>query len=277
MPAESDAARSSSRDPINNRGISRALEALELLAGEQKGLRVTDVAEALGVNKAIAFRTLAALMEAGFVRQSTETQRYLATFKIASLGLRKLEGSRLEEWAQEPLDRLAGQTRELIRLAVVEGDSLRWIAKAQGSFSRLIVDPAAGADVVLHATATGKAWLSTLHETRVRSILARRGLPPQTVRTETDMATLLAELADARRNGYATVVEEMDPGINAIAAPILTAADGRSAVGTVSLAGPAVRLSPDVLHSFAGLLVQTARELASHWPVYEHQANARSL
>jgi IclR family transcriptional regulator, acetate operon repressor len=277
MATESEAARSSPQDPVSNRGISRALEALELLAGEQKGLRVTDVAEALRVNKAIAFRTLAALMEAGFVRQSTETQRYVATFKIASLGLRKLEGSRLEEWAQEPLDRLAGQTRELIRLAVVEGDSLRWIAKAQGSNSRLIVDPAAGADVVLHATATGKAWLSTLDETRVRSMLARRGLPAQTDRTETDMATLLAELADARRNGYATVVEEMDPGINAIAAPILTAADGRSAVGTVSLAGPAVRLSPDVLHSFAGPLVETARELASHWPVYEHQANARSL
>jgi IclR family transcriptional regulator, acetate operon repressor len=264
-------------DAIRNLGISRALRLLELLAAEDRGFRITDLAEALQVNKAIAFRTLAALIEVGYVRQDPESQRYQATFKLAALGLRKLEASRIEEWAQEPLDRLAQTTRELVRLAVVDGESLRWIAKAQGSNSRLIVDPAAGADVILHATATGKAWLSTLDEESVRAILSERGLDPQTEHTRTDPERLLAELAEVRDRGYAMVTEEMDPGINAIATPIVVPIDGRSAVGTVSVAGPAVRVTPEVLEHFAEPLMATARELAGHWAIYRRQsANPRS-
>lgn len=257
-----------------NLGISRGLRTLELLAATPKGLRVTDVASSLGVNKAIAFRILMSLVGAEYAHQDPETQRYQASFRLAALGLQQLERAGLGEWAQEPLDRLARQTQELVRLAVVEGSSLRWIAKAQGSNSTLIIDPAAGADVVLHATATGKAWLSSLDPAEAREILLERGLGRQTKHTVTDLADALREIDEARRTGYAMVLEEMDPGINAIAAPISDEEHGRSAVGTVSIAGPAVRMTPAALEGVAGPLLATARELSTRWAIYRHQLSA---
>ena len=258
-----------------NFAIGRALRVLELLAPAAKGMRLTDIATVLGVNKAIAFRTLSALLDSGYVVKDDATERYLATMKLASLGLRRLDVAKLDEWAQGLLDKLAETTHELVRLAVADGDTLRWIAKAQGSNSRLIVDPVSGADVILHATATGKAWLSLLEDADVVSLLERRGLHAVTEHTQTDLTTFLEELRTVRRQGYATVLEEMDEGINAIAAPITVIAnDSRRCVGTVSVAGPASRMTADALESFASPLLATAASLGDQWQVYMRHATA---
>lgn len=260
-----------------NFAIGRALQVLELLAPAGKGVRLTDIAADLKVNKGIAFRTLNALIRAGYAVKDPETERYLATFKLASLGLRRLDVARLDEWAQGLLDDLATLTQELVRLAVADGGSLRWIAKAQGSNSRLIVDPVSGADVILHATATGKALLSVLGDDEVVDLLSGRGLPAVTPYTRTDLPALLEELRTVRQLGYATVLEEMDEGINAVAAPITTGGpEGTRPVGTVSVAGPASRVTHSELQSFAAPLIQTAGLLGERWDVYIHHIRQRS-
>lgn len=261
-----------------NFAIGRALRVLELLAPAAKGIRLTDIAAELGVNKAIAFRTLGALLQAGYVVKDEETERYLSTMKLASLGLRRLDVANLDEWAQGLLDGLADTTHELVRLAVADGDTLRWIAKAQGSNSRLIVDPVSGAGVILHATASGKAWLSVLDDADVVSVVERRGLQAVTSHTGTDLEALLEELRTVRLKGYATVLEEMDEGINAIAAPITVSSNGhRQCVGTVSVAGPASRMTTEVLESFAQPLIDTAAALSDHWKVYMRHATATGI
>lgn len=255
----------------SNTNIGRTMRTLELLAGEPRGLRITDLANALDVNRAIPHRTLSDLAELGYVVQDPRTERYRVTFKLGSLGLRQLETAGLTRWAQDELDKLAANTRELVRLAVASGDSLRWVAKAQGSASALTLDGVSGAQVVLHATASGKAWLSTLPEHAVVDLLDERGLEAQTSHTETDLSQVLGDIEAARRDGYALVEEEMEVGVSAIAVPVVPpeADDGR-AVATVSIAGPAARLSHDRLVGYAPALTTMARQLAAHWHTYEY-------
>jgi DNA-binding IclR family transcriptional regulator len=156
----------------------------------------------------------------------------------------------------------------------VTNGTLRWLAKAQGSNSNLIVDSASGVEAVPHATASGKAWLSTLPTDELERLVTTNGLTAQTDRTTTDIGVLLAELERVRNTGYATVSEEMDVGISAIAAPIVPSESQDSrAVGTVSVAGPSARLTQDVLEEFAPALRDTASELASTWRVYAHFDN----
>lgn len=250
--------------------VGRALRVLELLAPARDGLRITDIAKSLDLNKAIVFRLLNELVKNGYVAQDRNSQRYVATFSLAAIGLQKLEAGNLNEWAQEPLDRLAAITKELVRLAVAEGTSLHWIAKAQGANSGLMVDAAAGKEVQLHATATGKAWLSSLEEDQVRLIVSRVGLTAQTANTITDVDRLLEVLGTARQRGFATTVEEMDLGITAVAAPIIREGRQEPAVGTVSVAGPAARLTPEMLEHFAPYVISIASELAARWSIYEH-------
>lgn len=251
--------------------IGRAMQILEIMASEPEGARVTDLATTLKLNRAIPHRLLAELIELGYVNQDPATERYRATFKLGSLGLRQLETSGVQRWAKDDLSRLAAETHELVRLAVAYGSELRFVAKAQGGDSALMIDSASGSNVVLHATASGKAWLSTLSEEEIRRILTERGLAAETTHTETDLRRILDEVSQARELGYAVTHEEMEVGINAISAPIVPPELGDGCgVATISVAGPSARLTQPMLQKLAPAVMATARVLSQQWHVYEY-------
>jgi DNA-binding IclR family transcriptional regulator len=246
------------------------MEILELLAGEPQGRPLPAVANHLGVTELSAKRLVDGLAQAGYLRFDATTDAYVSTLKLGALGLRRIESVGIDQWAQPTLDRLAEKTHELVRLAMLSDFSLHWIAKAQGSNSRLTLDPTSGTDAVPHATASGKAWLSTLDPDEVAHLLQRTGLPAQTEHTITDLAELQKDLALSRERGYTLGQEEKDLGVNAIAAPIQGDRAKAGAIGTVSVAGPAVRLDSSSLTKLAPQLLAAADELAASWATYGH-------
>ena len=250
--------------------VANSMHVLELLASRPDGRRVSEIAERLGINKAIAHRLLAALINAGYVSQDARTSSYFATHSLGALGLRQLSSSGVGTWAQRALDSLAADSEELVRLAVATNDSLQWIAKAQGSNSSLRLDPVMGQDAVPHATASGKAWLSTLSSERVDAVLAQESRLSTIPRSPLDRAGLLLELEEVRHRGYATTFEEMDLGINAAAAPIYGAGPGREATGTISIAGPSVRVTRARMSELSPYLLAAAGEVAKSWPSYTY-------
>ncbi len=209
------------------------------------------------------------------------TQAYNLTLRLALLGFRLLDARHLPDAAQAVLQRLALDTGEYCRLAVVEGDGLTWIARAQGSTQGLRYDPPMGREVVLHATATGKAWLATLPEVDALRIVFARGFPvpkkaadhvfgTRAVRT---IDELRAHLAETRQRGYALAIEEGEPGTVAMAATF-RAWDGADApiAGTVSVAGPMVRLDAQRRGKIAGFLLAASDELSVLWPLRQRES-----
>jgi IclR family transcriptional regulator, acetate operon repressor len=257
--------------------VANAMRALELLVPHPEGSRVSEIAEHLHINKAIAHRLLAALVEVDYVKQDPRTSAYFATHRLGALGLRQLSSSGVDAWAQQALDSLAADCEELVRLAVATHDSLQWIAKAQGSNSSLRIDPVMGQDAVPHATASGKAWLSTLPSERVAAVLDREAELSTTARLPLDRAALLVELEEVRRRRYATTFEEMDAGINALAAPIFGAGSDQEATGTISIAGPSVRMTSARMAELSPLLLAAAARISSSWPSYAYLAAAEKL
>ena len=67
--------------------------------------------------------------------------------------------------------------------------------------------------------------------------------PARTPRTVTNRGELEKQLLDVARNGYATVHEEFEIGLTAIAVPIFNHAG--SVIAAVSISGPAFRFSPE--------------------------------
>jgi DNA-binding IclR family transcriptional regulator len=250
--------------------VQRAMEILELLAGAPRGRALPAVANHLGVTELSAKRLIDALAQGGYLSFDATTDAYFTTLKLGALGLRRIESVGIDQWAQPTLDRLADKTHELVRLAMLSDFTLHWIAKAQGSNSRLTLDPTSGTDAVPHATASGKAWLATLDPNEVAALLERTGLPAQTEHTITDLGELQKDLARTRERGYALGREEKDLGVNAIAAPIRGDAARAAAVGTVSVAGPAVRLDSSSLTKLVPDLLAAADELGASWVSYGH-------
>ncbi|HVL74056.1 MAG TPA: IclR family transcriptional regulator [Beijerinckiaceae bacterium] len=258
---------------MNQSAVKRALALLEHLAGRPAGQGVTVLADELALPKSIAHRLLGVLAETGYVRQDAETGRYALTLKLTTLGLRHYVRTGLDDLAQPLLDRLAAETGELARLAVVDGERLVWVAKAQGAPSGLRYDPDidhdTGHEVVLHATATGKAWLATLPDPEALRIVEATGLRTparfgaNVARTLPQFRRLLAQTRDA---GHGEAIEEGEPGTAAVAVAVRETPRG-AAVATLSLAGPVVRFGPERRAALAARLRAAADELGAIWPL----------
>jgi IclR family acetate operon transcriptional repressor len=253
----------------------RCFEVVELLAAEAAGLPLTAVSRTLGLPKSATHRLLLTLCECGYATQDAHTQRYRLTFKLATLGFRLLAASTLQDVSQPVLDRIANASGDLARLAVVDGEGLRWVAKAQGAHSGLRYDPEMGLEVALNATGVGRLWLASLPESEAIAILdryerrAKRSLGPNAPRSK---SALLARIRDVRRRAYAEAIEEGAPGVAAVAAPIRIGAGRDSAVvGTVSITGPMSRFATRRRPLLGRLCIEAAAELAELWPVRQFQ------
>lgn len=258
--------------------IQRCLDLLELLAEAPEGLALAALAARLRLPKSAVHRVLALLAARGFVRQDEATQHYALTLKLPSLGLRFLAGTGVSDLAQPVLDQLASRTHELARLAIVDGDGLVWCAKAQGAGAGLRYDADTARRVILHVTATGKIWLSTLPEAHAIDIVRREGriggpgVGPCAIRT---LAALRRDLRETRRRGYGVAIEEGESGVAAIAVVVHPQRDtSKPACATVSIAGPLARMGAARRAELACEARASADAIADLWPVKRAAAKA---
>ncbi|PTM39277.1 IclR family transcriptional regulator [Bosea sp. 124] len=255
--------------------VERALKVLEALSGEPGGVDLSLLSARLDLPFSATHRLLATLVERGFVSQDAATGAYGLTLKLAQLAFRDLDLRGLPDAGQIVLDALARKTREYCRLAVVEDENLVWIARAQGATAGLRYDPPMGAEIVLHATATGKAWLASLPEVDALRIVCARGFQagdrtgPNAL---SDVDALRAHLAETRRRGVALAVEEGEIGTVAMAIAFRAGPAPDAAIaGTLSVAGPMPRMSEDRRGPIAQALRDAAQEMAAIWPLRRRQ------
>lgn len=260
--------------------VDRCLDVIETLAGAPDGLPLGGLADRLGVPKAAAFRLVRTLADRGYVSQDAVSQDYRLSLKVATLGFRHLDASAFPDVAQEVLDRLARACGEYCRVSVVDGEGLAWVARAQGATQGLRYDPPMGGGVVLHATATGKAWLATLPEPEALRIVCARGFATPAgfgARAVKNVDELRRHLDETRARGYALAIEEGEPGTVALAATFRAYDDERAPVaGTVSIAGPEVRLNAARVEAVAPMLERATREMTLVWPLRRRQSAARA-
>jgi DNA-binding IclR family transcriptional regulator len=231
------------------RSVDRAASLL-LALGESAGeAGVTELARRLGLHKSTASRLLSTLERRGLVEQDEETGKYRLGVVVIRLAGRAERTLDLRSIALPELERLARSSHETVGLGVLDGDHVLFVAQADGPS----VGPSSdwtGRASTLHANASGKVLLASLAEREVLQIV-RRGLTRHTERTITELEPLLEELARARRRGYATASSELEPGLNAVAAPVRDARG--QVIAAVAVWGPAVRVS-------AGRVPQLAAE-----------------
>lgn len=253
----------------------RCLSILELLVEEPQGMPMSLIAQRLSLPVSATHRLLTVLVQKRYVRQDPVSERYAPTMVLAALGLRLVEGASLTETCQPILEDLAHQVEELVRLAVLEGEDLIWVAKAQGAKNSIRYDPISGRNATLHATAMGKAWLATLPEEAAIALVERRGFDgdlvgPKAIRS---IPALREQLRLTRERGFALVEEEAEAGISAIACVVRgSTLPDAPVVGAISIGGPSFRLSRERLVSFREPLLAAADHLAEIWPARSHKS-----
>jgi IclR family acetate operon transcriptional repressor len=234
--------------------IDRGAELLVRVLESPEPVALTEVAAAAGIPKSTASRLMTALERRGLVEQVGERGRLRPGPAILRVAERGLLERNLMELARPSLDALGAMSGETVNLAVPGLGGVEHIAQAD-SRHFLGAGQWVGRSVPYHCSANGKIFLA----------FGRASLPPVlaavTTDTITDPQRLRAELDQVRTSGVAVAVDELEPGLAAVAVPV-RGAHG-DVIAALSITGPALRMSPKRIAELAPSLIEEARHLAA--------------
>lgn len=234
--------------------VDRAASLLVHVLGAGEAVAFPDLVAATGLPKSTVSRLLASLERSRLVAR-TPSGEVVPGDVVLAFARRHSPHDDLVERARPALERLGAATGETVNLAVPAEGGVVQIDQVD---SRYLLGAINWLDrqVPFHATASGKVLLA--HGVPVPS----GRLPRLTERTRTTRTALDADLRRCVELGYAVADGELEPGLIAIAAPVL-GTDGR-AVAAVSVSGPSSRLTPRLVAQVGAMLVHECTALSAH-------------
>ena len=180
---------------------------------------VTEIAAKLGVHKSTVSRTRCGAGGQRLRRAGLRTGQVPAGLRDHPAGPVD-EAARLDlvKQSQAACDALAADSGETTNVAILDGDRIVNVAEAVGP-AGIALRTWVGQSCPAHATSSGKVLLAALAADDLRDRLAATsGVLHR--RHGDRRAALEAELRMVRERGWASVREELEVGLNAVAAPV---------------------------------------------------------
>ena len=236
--------------------LERGLTVIRALRAPEPAT-LSEVARATGLSRAAARRFLHTLARLGYVKESGG--RFRLTAQVLELGYAYLSSLTLPELAQPHLEELAETVHESSSVSVLDGDDIVYVARVP---TRRIMTVAisVGTRFPAYATSMGRVLLAGLAGGELDAYLARADLAELTAATLTRPPALRAELDRVRRQGWAVVDQELEPGLRSVAAPIHDRAG--EVVAAVNISAHAGRTTLDQLRrAVVPQVVATARRI----------------
>lgn len=225
--------------------LARGLAVLEALADADDARDapgVVQLAELVGGDKSQLSRTLGTLEDQGWVERDPETLGYRLGWRVFGLAARAGD-RRLLDAARPTLRQLVAEFRESVHLSVREGDMVLTLL-SESPPATLHAPARVGGLTPLATTSAGRVLVSDLGDEELAAL---------------GVGTKASAVADARRNGFAIVREEFEPGLVAAAAPIRDASG--AVVAALNVSAPGFRFDHR-LEGAAARLVEAADELS---------------
>ncbi len=249
------------------RTVERALEILLCFSHQTPELSMTQISEQVGVHKSTVHRFLATLERMRFVQRDPVTGLYRPGIRLVQMAYLTLEFNDLRQLARPYMQNLCELHLENVNLSILDDSDVVYLEVIE-SPQRVKLAAAAGQRLPAFSTASGKAMLAFLPENMVHQVL-ERGMQVFTDRTIKTPEAFMENIRLARSQGFALSEQELEDGINAIAAPIL---DGNgNPVASISVAGPAYRLSRERMTTIGPSVVVAANDIARELRMVEHK------
>ncbi|MFE0629625.1 IclR family transcriptional regulator C-terminal domain-containing protein [Streptomyces sp. NPDC058864] len=197
--------------------LARGLAVLTAF-GEGRGeLPLTAVAEATGLARATARRSLITLEHLGYV--ASEGRLFRLTPHVLELGCAHLSRLTLPEIAQPHLIELVEAVHDSASMAVLSGEDIQYVARVP-TVRIMSVNITLGTRFPAYATAMGRVLLAGLPERERAAHLGRTDFTRLTRYTVTDAPHLARVLDQVTAEGHAMVSEELEEGLRSIAVPV---------------------------------------------------------
>ncbi|MBX6354823.1 MAG: IclR family transcriptional regulator [Micromonosporaceae bacterium] len=253
--------------PASTRGsrriqaVEHAIDVLDAIARAGRPMGVSDIARQTGLSKATAHHLLTTLESRRLVMRDPASTRYRLGWALYEFGTSVVRDVDLSRIARPYLDKLAAQTSESVLLGILNEDSVLYLDRGEApSGLRMVAN--AGRRGPLHATASGKILLAFAADPQLFDRIIAKPLPRYTPTTITNPTTLRHELAQVRQQGFATCWQEREVGLCSLAVAIRDYTG--AAVASLTVAGPATRLTTRTLQAHLLPLQATGHQIETH-------------
>ncbi len=234
------------------RAVERALDVL-LCFTEETDLGLTELATRVGLHKSTVHRLLASLEGKGFVIRNPSTDKYRLGFRVWELSANLAQSDDPSIILLPEMEALRDQLGETVSLYVRDGHERIRIQAVQSRQAIRRVAPV-GARLPLYVGASSKILAAYAGPQFEQEWREAEDWP-----SGFDVDAFFSQLAEIRRLGYATSIEEREVGAAAVAAPIFNRAG--ELVAALSVSGPASRLTGEMMREQADIIKAAAAHM----------------
>ena len=253
-------------DPIPSTELNSVVGKVRVIVeslAEHGRVGLSELSRLSGVTKPSVHRICRELVDWGVVERAGDGFRLGP--HLFELGQRVPARRRLRDTALPYMEELFVETRQAVHLAVADGAEVVYVERITGRAADG-VPSAVAARAPMNCTATGKCILAFASGIALDDLFARP-LVAATAHSLVSPASLGADLAATREQGYAVEWEEFRIGYASIAAPVREA--GGAVIAAVSITAVMRQLE---VRRFSRLIVEAAHGISRAFGGTHHRS-----
>jgi IclR family pca regulon transcriptional regulator len=241
--------------------LARGLEVIRSFDRIHMKQTIAQVSERTLLARPTVLRLLGTLEELGYVRN--QGNHYSLTPKVVDLGMAYVSALGLYGAAKPHLENLSKAIDQTVSIAELDGSDIVYTGRVE--VPKIVsVGVTLGARLPSASTALGRVLLAEVPESELDSVLQIPTLSMFKPRTHFTADQLRIRLNDVRNKGWAESDEDLQYGVQAIAAP-LHDKDGR-VVAAIGLGTHTSEIGKEIVRErYLPLLLETARNIESDW------------
>jgi len=216
------------------------MRVLDHIAGSPVPVAARDVARSLGLTLPTTYHLLTTLVTGGYLVHLPDRRAYALGHRVDDLARGLYRQIAVPAEVQRVAEVVHQQAQAAAYYAALRDAEMIVAHVAECAEHPRIRPIGIGFHQAPHATAFGKLMLAMLEPGTAEDLLDTIGTPLVTAGTVTDRRLLRRQFAQVRSTGLAIEVDEFQPNLSCMAAPVTDAA-GRF-VGAVAVSMPTVQL-----------------------------------
>jgi IclR family KDG regulon transcriptional repressor len=239
--------------------VEKALRILDVFAEERGPLGISELNRRLDMSSSTIYRILQVLLSRRYIKQDSVTNKYYLGYKILELSSTVLMQLELRNVARDHLEKLAKETSETTRLAIMDEGEIIYVDQVEGK-DQIRLHLQLGSRSPAHCTAAGKCVMAFLEEYEVDAILSKNKLKAFTPKTITNIEKLKDQLRKIKTQGYAFNDEEYREMVRAVGSPIFDF--NIKVLGSIVVVAPSFRLKLSSVPKIAQQVKRTALDIS---------------
>ena len=241
--------------------LARGLEVIRSFDRLHVTQTISQISERTLLARPTVLRLLITLEELGYVR--CQDNHYSLTPKVVDLGMAYVSSLGLYGAAKPHMETLSKQVDQTVSLAELDGSDIVYTGRVE--VPKIVsVGVTVGSRLPSASTAVGRVLLADIHDSELHDVLNTPSLSMYIPRIRFTAEQIRSRLQTVRDQGWAESDEDLQYGVQAIAAP-LRGEDGR-VIAAIGLGTHTSEIGKEIVRErYLPLLIETARSIETDW------------